>query len=215
MRTISISSDVFAQLPNLQIVFFVVKNLKNNQKMQESQHLFNDLQELTKLTYHQKSSKNKMLLSPLKIAQQEYGKQMRHYHSSLERLLQEVLAKKKQRTDTLTNLVHYLMLRYSVPLGVDDIELIQGNLTFAMDGSHLYYYDRKVTLGTNFDYWKNSNTKVTMNSTSALIHFPFLPHTTPEQARELTQELQSLVKSFCGGSIKTFTLNSKKRKITF
>jgi len=222
---VSVSSEVFRKFnPDLKIALIYIQDFNPKENLLESQHLLGEGEELVKLEFHPDTLKNHELISPWAAAQQEFGKEAQHYHTSIERLLRQVLNHKSISTkDTLTNLLHYLSLKYVVPIGVDDAQKINGELHFGIaQGKEragllalvkkgaFYYHDQKGVLGTKFDYWKGSRTEVTPKTTSALIHVEAVPPLGSKELNLLLTEIKALIISFCGGKIKVVVLDKKK-----
>lgn len=224
---IKIKKDVFKMHPKLNLGFILVKNMNNHSFFRESKHLLGEAELMTHLIFHKRNVKGHLLIAPWVIIQEQLGAQGKHYHTSIERLLNEVLKHKKvSAKDTLTNLMRYLSLKRIIPLELDDYNKIKGNLTFTiangkekktilkkLDKGHLYYHDERNILGTKFDYWKNRKTVLTNKSKSALIHIEALPPITKKKLDEHLKEAKNLIISFCGGEIKTFVLSKRKNSI--
>ena len=203
---ITISPQVFSCYPELHLAFLYLKKIDNKRKLSESRHLFHDLRELTHLTFQKHN-----LLSPQAVARQDYGKEARHYHTSVEKLLQEILKRKRiAASDTLTNLLHVTMLQYLLPVGADDAQKITGDIAFALQDNQIYYHDQERVLGTKLDFWKNAQTALTPASTSALIHLEFLPPHGKEELQEILQKTKELLLNFCGGTATTLILHRRK-----
>ena len=164
---ISIKKEVFQKFhPKLKIVFLLIEELDNKSKLHEAEHILQEMERLAHLTFHRDNPKTHSLISPWTAAQLEFGKEAKHYKTSLERLLHTTLSHKSTKAkDTLTNLLHYLALKHLVPFGADDFKKIGGNVTFALAGGKekadffhhlkekaLYYHDEKRILGTKLDY---------------------------------------------------------------
>lgn len=218
---ISIASEVFKKFhPKLRIAFIQVKNINNHKNLQESKHLLKEGEELVRMEFHPETLKNHDLIAPWVAAQKEFGKEAKHYHTSVEKLLRAVLKKKSiTAKDTLTNIINYLSLRHIVPIGIDDIKKIKGNLRFNIatgkEKAHLLafvkkgafiYHDNFRIIGTKFDYWKSPHTMVDKETKSALIHIEAVPPLTKKELDDLLIEVQNLINSFCGGKSKVFIL---------
>ncbi|MEK6938764.1 MAG: phenylalanine--tRNA ligase beta subunit-related protein [Nanoarchaeota archaeon] len=219
---VSISPEVFKEFhPQLRIAFILIKGINNHKNLRESEHLLKEGEELARMEFHPETLKNHNLIAPWVAAQKEFGSKAKHYHTSVERLLQNVLHKKSiTAKDTLTNLINYLSLQHVVPIGVDDLKKIKGNLHFELskgkDKVHLLarikkgafiYRDNSGVIGTKFDYWKSVRTAVDKETKSALIHLEVVPPLTKKELEDIMIEMQSLIDSFCGGKSKVFILD--------
>ncbi len=225
---IEITPEVFARVhPKLNIVFLHITKADNSRKSEEAGHLLHDIDDALRLVFHKETLKNHMFIAPWSVAQQEFGKDATHYHTSVEHLLKDVLQGKNMlANNTLTNLVRFISLKYIVPIAVDDCAAIIGNLYFttatakkktgilrSLKPGEVYYHDDQKIIGAKLDFWKNSKTLPNPKTTEALIHLEVLPPITKKMQEEIVSELKSLVEDFCNAKVKVFILNQKKRKI--
>lgn len=226
---ITISADVFRRFnPQLKIAFILVRNLENQLKAEESKHLLKEVENLARLNFHKKEIKGSTFIQPWVLAQLEFGGKARHYHTSVERLLKTVLAGRTiAGSDTIGNVIRYIALKYLIPLGVDDLNKIEGDLQFdavksagrkgvwgSLKQSDLYYKDNKGVLGTQVDYWKNDRTKLTKHSDTALIHLVALPPVDKSELKRIARETASLIETFGQAQTKLFILDKNKRMVT-
>src|SRR3989344_6720227 len=226
-RMVTIHKKVFQKFPKLQIALFYVKGIDNSSKAAEAKHLLEDVEEWVHLTFHKETMKNHYLLSPWSVAQAEFGKQAQHYHTSVERLLHDVLKKKKVATnDTLTTLVRYLSLRHLIPSGIDNYDQLVGDVTFNLSKGRervgllhmikpeaLFYHDEKKVLGLKLDFWHSKKTMLQKDTTAALIHFDVLPPIDKEKLKYLVRDAKEVIKTFCGGRLKYALLDRKKNSV--
>ena len=223
---VTISNDVFTRFNSrLKIILVDVREIDNKIHVKESSHLLQEIAQLIRMTFNEDTIKTHGLISPWVTAQQEFGSAAKHYQTSVEHYLKQVLRKKDVRTNNvMTNLIRYLSLKHLVPIGIDDVAQVRGNLTFGIaqgaervDFIHtlkrgaFYYRDERGILGTKLDYWKSSKTRLKAKSKHVLIHLEVLPPLQMKRERELLVELSSLIKTFCGGTVKVKMLDKKKR----
>jgi len=222
---IRIKKEVFSNFhPKLRIAVIKAANLDNQAKLKESIHMLHEVEQMVRMTFHKTKVKDHSLIEPWRIAQEELGKKARPYHTSVEQLLRTVLAHKSVAAkDVLTNLTHYLSLKYVVPFGLDDGDKVTGDLTFSLSTGReragalkrvkkgeLYYADDKAVLGTKLDYWKSKKTILTSSSKSAVIHLEALPPVKSSELNQIAKETGNLIASFCGAKVKTAVLHKKK-----
>ena len=225
---ISITKDVFKNFnPKLSISILVISNLDNKSKLKESRHLLQEMEEIIRLTFNKSTIKNHNLISPWRVAQEKYGSQAKHYHTSVERLYKKVISGRTVASkDVLTNIIKYIALKHIIPLGIDDFEKIEGDLTFTLSkGTEkvnfiqkikkgaLFYRDRKKVIGTKLDFWNNPKTNLTTKSKSALIHFDVLPPITKKKMNLILKETKGLIKTFCEGEIIQLNIDKKKNSV--
>lgn len=221
---LTIEKNVFEKYPSLKIAFILASHIDNQSKLKESKHLLKEAGEAIQQTFRPDTVKTHDLISPWKVAQQEFGKKAVHYHTSVERLLHLVLKKKNVLTENvLTNVLYYEALKKIVPVGADDCSKLRGNLTFALSSGKekigwlkklekgfLSYRDEENILGTKLDYWKNKRTAVDEKSVSALVHLEALPPLDEQKLKQIARETAELIKTFCGGTVKVVILSKKK-----
>lgn len=219
---VSVSQEVFKKFhPKLRIAFIYIKGINNKKNLHESEHLLHEVEELIRLELHPETLKNHDLIAPWVVAQQEFGKEAKHYHTSVEKMIKLVVSNKSVKVkNTLGNILNYVSLKHVVPVGVDDFnkishelkfEIAKGKekinaLTFLKKGA-FFYYDQAGVLGTKFDYWKSSRTLIDEDTKSALIHVEVVPPIKKEEFEEILSEMQNLIKTFCGGESKVFILD--------
>lgn len=223
---VTVSSEVFTRFnTRLKIVLVDVKNIDNKLHIKESSHLLQEMEQLVRMTFNKDTIKTHGLISPWVSAQREFGSSAKHYQTSVEHYLNQVLNKKDiSKRDTATNLIRYLSLKYIVPMGADDVAQVRGNLVFtiAKGGERVdlihtlkrgafYYHDEKRVLGTKLDYWKSSKTALDKKSKHVLIHLEVLPPLSMKKEKELLNELSYLIKTFCAGKVLVKVLDKKKR----
>ena len=222
---VRINKEVFSNFnPKLKVAVIKADNLDNHVKLNESIHMLKEVEQMTRMTFHKTKVKDHSLIEPWRVAQEEFGKKARHYHTSVEQLLRTVLANKSVATkDVLTNLTRYLSLKYVVPFGLDDANKITGDLTFSLSTGRekagilkslkkgeLYYTDDKDVLGTKLDYWKSAKTALTPYSFSAIIHLEVLPPVKSKELNQIVKETRDLIVSFCEADVKTAILHKEK-----
>ena len=176
-------------------------------------------QALIKAILHKNNKKYNQLISSYNSAKVHLGS--KHLTTSLERLQRQALGKRSIiEKDPITNIVKSVALKHFIPYGLDDFEKTTGDITFKIakgkekrgilrkiKKGDLYYKDATTALGAKFDYWKNSNTKIASDSTTALIHFESLPPISSAKLKSVAKETANLVKTYCNAEIQLFFLN--------
>ncbi len=219
---ITIRKEVFQHFhPQFKLALIHATSIDNKTHLRDSVHLLQEMEKVIRLTFNKETLRNHNLLSPWEVAKQEFGKKVRHYHTSVEVLLQKVLAKKSVvAKDAVTNIIRYLSLKHILPLSADDHHAVHGNLTFALatrdekklrlKKRELYYHDQKGIIGTKLDYWKVPRTAVKPSTKSVLVHLEVLPPITTQKLAEVAAEADRLLKTFCKAKTKVILLDRKK-----
>ena len=214
---IIIQKSVFKYYPDLRFGFIIVKTPEKNNS-QQINTLLRDITDLISLTFQKEKLTNHNLISSWKLAQAKFGNPQ-HYHTSVERLIQDILKRRSIKTkDPIHNLVRYISLKYIVPCSIDNLETLTTPITFTLATGNekisllkklkkgaLYYKDKEKILGTNFDYWKNKKTQTPSNH--YLIHFTALPPITKTKLQKTIKELNTLLKTFCQAQTESFILD--------
>ena len=222
---ISLNKEIFTKFDTkFTVACILVKGIDNESKLEESKHLLQEAENLVQFTFHKETIKNHHMISPWAVAQEKFGKSAKHYHTSVEKLLQKVLRKKSvAKKNVVGNVISYIALKNIVPFGVDDLDKITGDIKFSVSTGRekrgvlrslkkgeLYYRDGKNILGTKLDYWKSKKTSLHPKTTTALIHLEVLSPITQKEMKILLKETVELVESFTGGKAKVFVLDKKK-----
>ena len=181
---VSINKEVFDRFnQDFTLALIKVEKFDSITTRDQSKHLLKDVEKLVHLSFQKETLKNHNLISPWAVAQQEFGKKAKHYHTSVERLMKKVLSGKSVATkNPIENVVRYISLKYIIPISIDDQDKIKGGLTFALSTGKekadtlrtlrkgaLYYKDTKGPLGTKLDFWKSKRTALIPESEIALI----------------------------------------------
>ncbi|MDP3698934.1 MAG: hypothetical protein Q8R47_05075 [Nanoarchaeota archaeon] len=211
---ITIKPEVFKKFPQLKIGFISATGIDNKSKAAKANHLLTDMQKVILLTFNKDTVKSHNLISPWDAAKAEFGKKAKHYHTSVEILLEKILHRQNFKTkDTVTALLRYIALKHIIPFGADDPAKVKGELIFEVADKDLRYRDEKRILGKKLDYWKNAKTALKPSSTSALLHFEFLPPVSAQKQKEIMNEAADLLQGFCGGEVEVLVLDKKKNSI--
>ena len=97
-------------------------------------------------------------------------------------------------------------------MGEVEVPALKG-VTVEIKKGDLCYRDGKRWLGKKLDYWKNAKTALKPGSTSALLHFEFLPPVSPTKQKEVIDEAVGMIKAFCGGKTKIIILSKKNNSV--
>jgi len=224
---ITIKKDVFVKLPKFQVGFIVLRGIYNRQRYEESVDLLQKITKLVQLEFNKETYKSHALISPWAAVQQEYGAAAKHYHTNVEKLMLQVLHKKKVvANDTMTNLLRFLSLKNIMPMSIDDMDKIIGDIYFGVAGKkerrkvlstlkpgQIYYEDKKDVLGVKLNYWKNPRTRVQKTSKNILMHIDALPPVTEKKLREILRESALVLETFFGVKTKVVILSKKKNEM--
>jgi hypothetical protein len=119
---ITVEKSVFTKFPRLQLLVFVVKDIRNKEHLPEVQHLVAEAARLTQLTHHKHTLKSHHLIAPWVLHQRAFGAKGQMYHTSVEVLVRKVLHKKSVvARNTLTNILMLMIQGLTQPAVVEKI----------------------------------------------------------------------------------------------
>lgn len=153
-------------------------------------------------------------------AYKTFGSDPHQYRCSAESLVRRVLrGDSLPRINTLVDLYNYISLKYVIPVGGEDIDVIRGNLqlTFA-DGSEPFtrlngienesptegevvYKDDEGVVCRRWNWREAERTKLTEHTKNAIIVLDALAPIGQATIKEALHELASLIKEYCGGEV--------------
>lgn len=217
---------VFRSLPDFKLGLVHIRGVDNFAELDESKHLLTEASEMVKLTFSADTAGTHELIAPWKVAQLEFGARARHYHTIVEKLMNKVLRKQSvMHNDVISNLVNFVSLKRLVPIGVDDVDSLAGDVVFDIaQGTEkfgkvrrvkkgaLFYRDAKGVIATKMDYNRVSRTMLSKKSTSVLIHIDALGPVGKRDLQKILKEIEDLVNGFCGGTACSIILDSSKRE---
>lgn len=225
---ITILPTVFEKLsPQFSSGFILATHLDNAILHKEAKNLLDDIEQYVRLTFHKETFATHKMISPWESAKQHFKGKAHHYHTSVEKLLKTVLARKSVATKNVAhNLVHYLSLKHIIPMTLDDADKIVGNVTLSISTGRqriglkkipkdvLLYHDeskKKQIIGTMFGYKKVRRTKVGPKTKTILIQINAMPPITGKEFEILMKETAELFASFTDGHVKTLILNKSNK----
>ena len=225
---ITILPDVFVHLnKDFSTAFILASHLDNKILHKEARNLLVDIEHYVRLTFHKETFATHKLISPWESAKEHFKGKAHHYHTSVEKLLKKVLAKKSVATKNVAhNLVHYLSLKHIIPMTLDDADKIVGDVTLSISNGRrrmgykkipkgvLMYEDnakKKKVIGTMFGYKKLARTKVGPKTKTILIQINAMPPITGKKFDEIVKETAELFASFTDGKVQTLILNKRNQ----
>ena len=154
-------------------------------------------------------------------AYKKFGSDPHQYRSSVESLVRRVCKDDSlPYINKLVDLYNYISLKYVVPVGGEDIDMIRGNLRLAFaDGAEPFirlngteneppstgevvYKDDEGVICRRWNWREADRTKLTEKTKNAIIVLDALAPVDRATVEQATQELAKLITQFCGGKAK-------------
>lgn len=225
---ITILPEVFTNLSKeFSTGFILATHLDNKILHKEARNLLDDIEHYVRLTFHKETFATHKLISSWDGAKEHFKGKAHHYHTSVEKLLKKVLARKSVATKNVAhNLVHYLSLKHIIPMTLDDAEKVVGDITLSMSNGRVRMRYKKIpkgvlmykdnskkgkVIGTMFGYTKSARTKVGPKTKTILIQINAMPPITGKNFEKIVKETAELFASFTDGKVQTLILNKKKQ----
>ncbi len=232
MVKIKIEQEVFTKLPDLKIAFLLLEDVDNKSNLRDSAILIDDTAELVRLLYNKDEILSHQHVAPYNLARIHMKQKLKPMHCALEHHLKSAFNKKSLTTGSTTeNVLRHVVLKHLVSASSDDLEKIEGNITFSLSKEKhslrwlkkleigdLVYSDKCLTrpyIGAKLDYAKNPRTNTNKESTRILVHFDILPPIDKTKETEILNNFKSLIKKYTNAKIKTEILSRRKPQCTF
>ena len=163
---------------------------------------------------------------PWRAAYQQFGAKPREFRCSAEALSRIVLRGNEIRNiNKLVDVYNYISIKYILPVGGEDLDKMQGDLVLAYaTGEEPYsalgqeendppqkgevvYKDDVGILCRRWNWREGDRTKLTENTTNAVLVVESLAPIPQDVTEKATNELAQLVKKYCGGSVQVHFLD--------
>lgn len=167
-------------------------------------------------------------------AYRQFGCDPHDYRCSAEALARQVVKGNDiWGINPLVDLYNFISLKYTVPVGGEDAGKVQGEVQLKRatgtkqfirlggtdneppEPGEVVYADDEGVLCRRWNWREADRTKLTPETTSAILVIETIPPTTAEQLQQATQELAQLVERWCGGNLKTAVLDQRNLSVSF
>ncbi len=228
-----INHKIFTQYPSLNIGVVVARGINNKKENPEISQLIKD--ESVKI--RSKFNLDTLAEIPeIKVWQETYrsfGAKPKKHKCSIENLYRLILEGVNLRPiNKIVDIYNLVSIKNMVPIGGDDIDKIDGDITLTLaqgnesfqplnsnqvDNPHpneVIYRDSKEVLCRRWNWRECDKSKMTPDTKNVTLVIEGLPPVTQEKIQNITNDLASLIKKYCGGITQTYLLNSKNKEIT-
>jgi len=215
--TFSISPSVFDLLPALRVGILVVKEADNSGSPAAITEFLRAQEASVRLRFSEETYGSDPGITAFQEAHRAFGSNPKRYYPSHYALLKRVIKGGTLPTiNPLVDLYNALSLRYTLPVGGEDVDRCEGNILLdRADGTEPFiplgettndppepgevvYRDDAGVLCRRMNWREADRTKLTVDTKNlVLVVESLLPTDTLE---DILEELSGLVARFCGGS---------------
>ena len=230
----SIKKMVFDRFPDLNVGVIVATNIHNKGEDEEIKKLLEEVEELIKDEYDLSTLDKHELINPWRHAYKRFGSTPEKFHSSVERLMREVLVSGRLKTlNKIMDIINYISLKYIVPIGIDDLDEVIGDVEIAVsDGTETFipigdekknkpnkgeiiYKDDIEVLSRRWNWKGCYKTRITFATHRAIIYIDGIPPLGKTDIENISKELGDMIKTSCDAEIQQFVLNKETPEIEF
>jgi DNA/RNA-binding domain of Phe-tRNA-synthetase-like protein len=224
-----IDSRIFEQFPELSVGLVVAKGINNKGSNEEIMKLLKTEQEKIRADFSIETLSENPKIDVWKKAYSLFEAKPKKYRCSVESLYRLVLRGiDLKHFNKLVDIYNYISIKHTVPIGGDDLDKIDGNITlkfargdepFNEIGSEevkhpkegeIVYADDKEVICRRWNWRDCDKTKMTESTKNMVLIVEGLPPVSKDKIEEITKELRELIQKFCGGESNIFILNSAK-----
>lgn len=228
MPAFKISDQIFSTFPDVLIGFVLFHGINNDGENEEITRSLREAEELTVERFTGQSIPEHPNIASWREAYRKFGAKPKDYPSSVENLVRRV-AKGYQlpHINLLVDLYNAASLRHIVPVGGEDLDAIRGDvvLTFANENEapvkllgeteerppkvgEVIYKDDVGAICRRWNWKEADRTKFTKATKNGFLVIEALPPFGSELLETVTTELANIVRTYCGGEVKTGTLSA-------
>jgi DNA/RNA-binding domain of Phe-tRNA-synthetase-like protein len=231
----SIDQKIFEKFSGLTVGAVVVRGVNNAGEKAEVMNLLREEEQ----TVRERVKREELGTHPKVVAWREayraFGAKPKEHLSSVENLYRRVLDGVDLRhINTLVDVYNYISLKYMLPVGGEDLEKVQGDIRLAFAGSNeppvlllgdkelktpkegeVIYRDDAGAVCRRFNWREADRTKLTEETTQAVLVIEGLPPTTKSEVEKALSELENFVQRYCGGESAVYILDQGNHEIPY
>lgn len=213
-----ISDKIFAGFPKLFVGVIVAKNIDNTKTSPEITSLLREIEKEVRAKLSLETIREHPNIATWHEAYKKFGANPKDFRPSNEALARLVLNDRELRNiNPLVDLYNYLSLKYTLTLGGEDLDTMQGDLLLdyatgeedfiplgeAENDSpkvgEVIYKDSLGVICRRWNWREGDRTKLTESTKNTVLVAEGLPPIENSVIKKATEELAELVKKYCGG----------------
>lgn len=224
--TFTINKEIFVKFPSLTVGLLIAKGIDNAGEKPAVLELLKKQSEIIREEFKLDTLGENPKIEAWRKAYQAFGAKPKKHKSSVESLYELTLEGVDLRhINTIVDIYNYISLKYTLPLGGDDLGKIDGGITLRLargdenfmllntdELSHpksgeVIYADDAEVLCRRWNWRECDKSKMTEETKNVAIVVEALPPATREEVAKAIQELSELIQKFTGGETQTFILS--------
>jgi len=227
-----IDDKIFEKYPTLNIGVVVAKGIDNTGESPDVLSMLSKQSDSIKSQYILETLKEVPKISAWREAYSAFGAKPKKYTCSVENLYRMILEGIHLRhINKVVDIYNYISLKHTVPVGGDDIDKVDGNITLQLatgeepfirlnsdevdhpKEGEVVYADDKEVLCRRWNWRECDKSKMTEDTKNVTLVVEGLSPVFKDDIQSIVEELGQLVEKFCGGEISIHILNSDNKEI--
>tara|TARA_Y100000310_G_scaffold336392_1_gene420807 strand:- start:645 stop:1346 length:702 start_codon:yes stop_codon:yes gene_type:complete len=221
-----IDPAILEKFPDLNIGIVLAKNINNLGQNEELLEILKQQQATIKENFNTETLAENPKIDTWRKAYSAFGAKPKKYKCSVENLYRMILNDiELTHINTLVDIYNYISLKHIIPVGGDDLEKIDGNITLTIakgdqpftelnsdetkspkEGEVIYRDDKEV-LCRRWNWRECDKSKMTEQINTAALVIEGLSAFSKEEIQTITSELADLIQKYCKAETEIFILN--------
>jgi len=232
MKKIIIDQEIFNQFPSFKRGVIIVNNINNFAENAEIDRLLKNAISTATLNNNLDTD----LLKGWDDVHRQFGSNPNKFPPSIKSLIKRIQkGGELPFINSTVALFNYISIKYLLPCGGDDVEMIKGNLMLGFssgdenfvslgskvqehpdNGEVIYFDDQTLNVMCRRWNWRNSDfTKITEYSKRLVINIDGVAGASKPLIEEASDELAILLKTYCDARVATGFLDLNHRELEF
>ena len=227
-----IENEIFEKYPELKIGIIVVKDIDNTGQDDEILKKVQDEIEKIRQNHSKPTLSENAKIAAWRKEYSSFGAKPKKYKCSVENLYRMILDDiDLKHYSKLVDIYNYISLKYMIPVGGDDIDHVDGNITLKFaegnekfiqlnsleesnpkEGEVVYCDDNEV-LCRRWNWRECDKSKMTENTKNATLVVEALEPVSIDELNTILDEMSDNINQYCGGESKQFILTKENIEI--
>lgn len=223
MTTFRVTDDLFTAFPDVVLGVVIARGIDNSGENGEVLAALRREEERVRRELAGIQVSEHPWVAPWRVAYRAFGAKPKDYPSSIENLLRRVLKGHTLRPiNPLVDLYNTISLRHLVPVGGEDLDAVEGDVLLTRAGDdeppvlllgepepraprpgEVIYKDDLGAICRRWNWKEADRTKLTPATRRAILVVEGLPPVGRNAVDGAVQELAGLIRTHCGGEVRT------------